>query len=81
VPKGTGSVTLLPSAFDGDIDEVAVYSVPISNASIWAHFQNSVVQHAPYTFTAHSVAPPPPAYAGGQYLPFCCGGLWNRNVH
>ena len=66
VPAGSGSVVLLPDAFDGDLDEIAVYSAALSNGSIWAHFQTATTQHAPYTFAPVVAPAPPPHPASGS---------------
>ena len=65
VPAGAGAVTLLPSAFDGDLDEIAVYTAALSNSTIWAHFQGAVQQHTKYSFSPSTAPVPPPAPAGG----------------
>ena len=65
LPAASGVVTLLPSAFDGDLDEVAVYGAALSNGTIWAHFQSATRQHSPYPFAAVSAPAPPPLPAEG----------------
>ena len=47
---------VLPSAFDGAIDEIALYEIALPDAVIAAHWQ-SVQAHQPYQFADTAVAP------------------------
>ena len=60
-------VSVLPSAFDGAIDEVAVFEAALSNGSIYAHFKTAVADHKPYTFEPITTPAPPPLAANGSY--------------
>jgi hypothetical protein len=66
IPAGTGVVTLLPTAFDGALDEIAIYASALSNATIWSHFHSTTVKHRQYSFTPATAPAPPPVPAGGQ---------------
>ena len=67
VPASVGVVSVLPSAFDGAIDEVAVFEAALSNGSIYAHFKTAVAEHKPYTFEPVATPAPPPLTANGSY--------------
>lgn len=56
----------LQSAFDGALDEIAIYSAALSNGTIWAHFMTATVSHSPYTFEPVTAPGPPPAPAAGE---------------
>ena len=51
--------TLLPTAFSGDIDEVAVWEVALSDAMIAAHAVGALHKGLPYTYTDPGGASPP----------------------
>ena len=59
---------LLPSTFDGAIDEVAVYETPLPDAVIHQHWQDAT-GHKPYTFGEPSTPAPAPDPIGGAYNP------------
>lgn len=65
IPAGDGTVTLLPTAFDGDLDEIAVYPAALSNGSIYAHYQSAIQQHTKYSFVPVTTPAPAPSPAGG----------------
>ena len=67
VPSGSGVVTVLPTAFDGAIDEIAVYDVALSNGSIYQHFHTAISAHKPYTFEPVTSPAPTPLPANGSY--------------
>lgn len=46
-------------SYDGDIDEIAVYTYDLHPNMVYKHYQN-FVNHAHYSFTWTNVAPPPP---------------------
>ena len=62
----SGVVTVLPTAFDGAIDEIAVYDVALSNGSIYEHFHTAVLAHKPYTFEPVTTPAPAPLAANGS---------------
>ena len=58
----TEPIDFLPSTFDGDIDEVAIWEVPLTDAMIYAHSQDALKHHRAYTLgTPTSSLPPAPA--------------------
>jgi hypothetical protein len=67
VPAGVGLLTLLPTAFDGAVDEVAVYSSALANGTIHKHFETAVHSHKMYPFDAVHTPAPPPSPADGAY--------------
>jgi hypothetical protein len=91
VPAGVGVLTVLPVAFDGAVDEIAVYTKALTNGTIYGHYKTAVKSHQPYTFDAvHAPAPPPGPAAGaynlsdfhpGTALPTPAGNSSNVNAH
>ena len=66
VPNGgPTSVVFLPTAFDGAIDEVAVWAEALTNSTIYTHYHTAVVEHKPYPLSPSTapVPPPPPSPA------------------
>eukprot|EP01047_Picozoa_sp_COSAG01_P015077 COSAG01_NODE_748_length_13852_cov_46.032502_2_plen_616_part_00 len=58
---------MLPTVFDGAIDEVALYEHALSDDMIYAHWRSSIVEHKPYSFEAPTAAAPPPTPIHGTY--------------
>jgi hypothetical protein len=46
---------MLPSAFDGGIDEVALYEVALPDAIIMQHHQDAILHHLPYSFPSEHI--------------------------
>ena len=57
----TEPITFLSSPFDGDIDEVAIWEEPLSDAEIAAHAQDVLIHHRPYTLSKPKTPLPPAA--------------------
>eukprot|EP01046_Picozoa_sp_COSAG06_P029889 COSAG06_NODE_2806_length_6257_cov_1.915557_5_plen_1190_part_01 len=70
---------VLPTAFDGSIDEIALYEYPLSDDLIYAHYTQAILENTKYRFD--ELPPPAPApvpihgafelreYAPGTILP------------
>lgn len=67
MPAGRGPVMLLSSAFDGAIDEIAVYTTALNNDTVFQHYHATIGSHQPYP-PKNVPAPkaPPPAPATGE---------------
>ena len=50
---------VLPTAFDGAVDEIAVYEQALPDAVIYAHYQ-SAIAHQPYSFESPTAPAPAP---------------------
>lgn len=57
---------LLPSAYGGAIDEVAVYETAVSDSLIYQHYTEAMA-HQPYTWVDGGKAPPAPPQVNGTW--------------
>ena len=76
-----GNRLVLPSYFDGAVDEIALYEEALPDDVIYAHWQRSIQGHKPYIFSPPPAPAPAPAptpihgvyrpidYAPGTVLP------------
>ena len=55
----TENITFLPNSFDGDVDEFAIFDTALSDATIYAHSQDALTHHRPYTLGVTPSAPAP----------------------
>ena len=59
---------ILPTVFDGAIDEIALHEHPLPDAVIYAHYKQAILKHTPYMFDGATLPPaPPPSPIHGDY--------------